>query len=91
MGEHMLDDAVRLIVWAVRRTLHFDDAAELRDGPAWLAERLAATPLGPDVLRLTLREAVRVLEDEEEYAAALALAARFASDCDAHLRRIAAA
>lgn len=91
MSEHVLDDAVHLIVWSVRRAIDFDDPTELREGPAWLAERLAATPLGPDVLSLALREAVRGLEQDDDYARSLALAARFAADTAAQLRRTAAA
>jgi hypothetical protein len=91
MGEHMLDDAARLIAWAVRRTLEFDDPADFEEGPAWLAARLAGVPLGVDVLRLALREAVRDLEDVDDYAAALALAAQFAAQTQALLRRTAAA
>jgi hypothetical protein len=91
MSEHVLDDAVHLIVWSVRRAIDFDDPTELREGPEWLAGRLAATPLGPDVVRLALREAVRVLEDDEDYARALALAARFAADTAARLGWAAAA
>jgi hypothetical protein len=87
MTEHVLDDAAHLIVWAVRRALDFDDPTELREGPAWLAARLAGTPLGPDVLRLALREAVRTLEDDEDYAQSLSLAARFVEDCRAQLAR----
>jgi hypothetical protein len=91
MNEHVLDDAAHLIVWSVRRAIDFDDPTELDEGPAWLAARLAGSPLGPDVVRVALREAVRVLEAEEEYARALTLAARFAAETEALLRRTAAA
>jgi|tagenome__1003787_1003787.scaffolds.fasta_scaffold20892252_2 hypothetical protein len=91
MTEHILDDAAHLIVWSVRRAIDFDDPTELREGPVWLAARLAGTPLGADIVRLALREAVRVLEDEDEYARALSLAAEFAADATARLRRTAAA
>ena len=91
MGEHVLDDAVRLIVWAVRRAIDFEDPTELREGPAWLAARLAGGPLAGDVVRQALREAARVLDDEPDYAAALTLAARFALDCSGALSRAAGA
>jgi hypothetical protein len=91
MSEHLLDDAAHLIVWAVRRAIDFDDPTELAEGPGWLARRLAGIPLGGDVVRVALREAVRVLEDDDEYARALTLAARFAADTEALLRRTAAA
>ena len=91
MTEHILDDAAHLIVWAVRRAIDFDDPTELEEGPAWLAARLASTALALDVLRQALREAVRALEADEEYALALSLAAGFASDTEALLRRTAAA
>jgi hypothetical protein len=91
MGEHVLDDAARLIAWAVRRTLEFDDPSDFEEGPAWLAARLAPLALGADVLRLAVRDAVRDLEDTDDYAAALALAAEFAATTQALLRRTAAA
>jgi hypothetical protein len=91
MTEHVLDDATHLIVWSVRRAIDFNDPTELREGPAWLAARLAGTPLGADVVRLALREAVRALEDDDEYARALGLAAEFAAETTARLRRTAAA
>ena len=80
MTEHVLDDAAHLIVWSVRRAIDFGDETEMREGPAWLASRLLASPLARDILRVALRDAVRVLEDDDEYARALALAARFAAD-----------
>jgi hypothetical protein len=91
VNEHVLDDAVHLIVWAVRRAVDFDDPTELSEGPAWLAARLAGDALAADVVRLALREAVRILEDDDEYARTLSLAARFAADADARIRRTAAA
>jgi hypothetical protein len=78
----VVDEAVKLIVWAVRRALLLDDPTELDEGPRWLAERLESSELAADVLTLAHREAVRVLDADEElagdYAAALALAAAFA-------------
>ncbi|HEY7075573.1 MAG TPA: hypothetical protein VH418_09390 [Solirubrobacteraceae bacterium] len=91
MNEHVLDDAAHLIVWSVRRAIDFEDPTELHEGPAWLAARLAGSPLAADIVRLALREAVRVLEDEDEYARALALAAEFAAETTERLRRTAAA
>jgi hypothetical protein len=91
MSEHLLDDAAHLIVWAVRRAIDFDDTTELAEGPRWLAARLAGSVLAPDVVRVALREAVRTLEDDEEYARALSLAARFAAETEALLRRTAGA
>jgi hypothetical protein len=91
MSEKALDDAAHLIVWSVRRAIDFDDPTEMHEGPAWLAGRLAYTPLAPDIVRLALREAVRALEEEEDYARALALAARFAADAVERLGRAAAA
>jgi hypothetical protein len=91
VSEHVLDDAAHLIVWAVRRAIEFDDPTELREGPAWLAARLAGNALAADVVRVALREAARTLEDDHEYARALSLAARFAADTEARLRRTAAA
>ena len=87
VSEHVLDDAVHLIVWSVRRAIDFADPTELQDGPIWLAERLSGTPLGPDVVRLALREAARALEDDDDYAHALTLAARFAADTTQALTR----
>lgn len=91
VNEHVLDDATHLVVWAVRRAIDFDDPTELEEGPGWLAARLAGNALAADVVRLALREAARTLEDDEEYARALTLAARFAADTEALLRRTAAA
>jgi hypothetical protein len=95
-GRRVVDEAVKLIVWAVRRALLLDDPTELDEGPPWLALRLAGCALAADVVTLAHREAVRALDADDElaadYAAALALAAGFADDCRrALLRRTAVA
>jgi hypothetical protein len=83
----ILDDAVKLMVWACKRQVLTGDDEELRTGPEWLARNLYEAPTRPlskDIVTVAVHEARRAVDEDPEldghYAVCLELLAAFDAD-----------